>query len=124
MKAQLASPPTDLRRPRADRDSADLRLLRALAAGHVLFGRHEDAAGFLALAAWIDPGDLRTKEIAALVELRRGQVDLAVAAVTELRSAGCKLGQELELRLARATAGGATAGGAGRPKPGARSAAF
>jgi hypothetical protein len=102
MNQQVVPFKSEPRRLPGARDASDLRLLQALAAAHMLFGRHEEATSLLALAAWINPTDPRTQEISAIVEMRGGRSDLAEATAKKLMSAGHELGPMLKKALSRA----------------------
>lgn len=88
------------------RDPSDVKLLCALAAAHTLFGRHDTAASFVALANWITPDQQRVTELQALIDLRRGNLAAALSATTRLRDAGHDLPAELQLIESRAAARG------------------
>lgn len=86
------------------RDAGDIALLCSLAASHSLFGRHDVAARFLALAAWIDPTAPRVLELSAVIEMRRGRIGVAQAAIERLRTVGDDLPSELSIVEQRAAA--------------------
>lgn len=88
----------------SERDIGDIRLLCALAASHSLFGLHDTAAQFLAVAAWIDPRARRVLELRAMVELRRGHIDAARAATASLRELREEISGELSIIERRAAA--------------------
>ena len=79
-------------------------MLCSLAAAHMLFGRYDMAASFVALAAWISPNSRRTTELRAMIEMRRGRISNALDATLRLREAGYDLPPELELIETRAIA--------------------
>ncbi|MEM7526957.1 MAG: hypothetical protein AAF416_04675 [Pseudomonadota bacterium] len=79
----------------SERDATDVRLLCGLAAAHALFGRYESAASLLDFAAWIDRGDRRVDELKAMVEMRRGRLDLSLEAIRRLRAKGHALPRQL-----------------------------
>ncbi|WP_299285125.1 hypothetical protein [uncultured Tateyamaria sp.] len=86
------------------RDDKDVKLLCALAAAHTLFGRHDTAAGFVGLAAWIMPENRRVIELQALIDMRRGRLVNALDATTRLRAGGHAIPDELTLIETRAAA--------------------
>ena len=86
------------------RDAKDVKLLCALSAAHTLFGRHDTAASFMALAAWITPDEKRVIELQALIDMRRGRLAEALAGTTRLREAGHPIPTELQLIETRAAA--------------------
>lgn len=91
----------------AGMDAADVALLVHLATVHAALGRLRRAADLAGLALWIDPKSPSALEIAAVVALREGRSDDAVALVARHAAEGWKPSPALAIvaRRARAAAG-------------------